>query len=615
MTATTSTIINVGASAGGAATGELDLAVVGNSAVAALIDRRARLVWWCLPRFDGDPVFCRLLGGAAETGFADIDMTGLRPVSQSYVANTPILVTELADADGATVRVTDFMPRFKQAERIFRPAMLVRRIEPTGGLARLSVRVRPRFEHGAAEPERTLGSNHIRFAGPRAALRVTTDMPVSYLAQETMFALTEPITLVFGPDEFLSGSVPRIAREFEERTRDYWIEWTRYLAVPFEWQDAVIRAAIALKLCAFEETGAIVAALTTSIPEAADTERNWDYRHCWLRDAYFTVHALNRLGATRTMEDYLRYITTVVAAVPEAALHPVYGIVPDSALDERVVPALAGFRGMGPVRIGNAAAQQRQNDVYGSVVLAVAQMFFDRRLPRPGDEALFGLLERLGRRAAESAFEPDAGIWEYRGRARIHTHSVAMCWAACARLGRIADHLGLPDRAAMWLEHAGRLRAAVLERGWNDRLKTFTSSFEGEEIDASLLLLQEIGLVSAEDPRFRATLGTIEATLGRGDHLMRYVAPDDFGAPTTAFNVCSFWLIDALAAVGRRGEARERLEGLIASRTRLGFLSEDLDPATREPWGNFPQTYSMVGLIISAMRLSRSWEEALWRGW
>jgi GH15 family glucan-1,4-alpha-glucosidase len=594
---------------------ELDLGVVGNSAVAALIDRRGRLVWWCLPRFDGDPVFCRLLAGAEETGFIDVDMPGLRPLKQAYLPNTPILVTELADAAGATVRITDFMPRFKQAERIFRPAMLIRRIEPTGGLVRLSVRVRPRFDLGATEPERTLGSNHVRFIGSAAALRVTTDMPVSYLAQETMFALTQPITLIFGPDEFFAASVPRVARDFEERTRDYWIEWTRYLAVPFEWQDAVIRAAIGLKLCAFEETGAIVAALTTSIPEAAGTQRNWDYRHCWLRDAYFTVHALNRLGATRTMEDYLRYITTVVAAVPEGALHPVYGIVPDHSLDEQVAPALAGFRGMGPVRIGNAAALQRQNDVYGSVVLAVAQMFFDRRLPHGGGESLLGLLERLGRRAVETAFEPDAGIWEFRGRAAIHTHSAAMCWAACARLCRIAEHLGFTERAAAWLDHANRLRATILARGWNDRLKTFTSAFEGEEIDASLLLLQEIGLVSAEDPRFRATLGAIEGALGRGDHLMRYVAPDDFGLPTTAFNVCSFWYVDALAAVGRRGEARERLEGLIASRTSLGYLSEDLVPATRQPWGNFPQTYSMVGLIISAMRLSRSWEEALWRGW
>jgi GH15 family glucan-1,4-alpha-glucosidase len=372
---------------------DLNLGVIGNSHVAALIDRCARIVWYCLPRLDGDPVFCSLLGGGeAEGGFVDIAMDGLQPMQQEYLPNSAILVTTVQDGQGGQLRVTDFAPRFKQYDRIFRPAMLIRRIEPVRGSCRVRLRVRPRFDYGRVQPTRTLGSNHIRFVSTDATLRLTTDAPVSYVETETAFVLSRPVTLIFGPDETLADSIQRVAREFHERTLDYWIDWVRYLSVPFEWQDVVIRAAITLKLCAFEESGAVVAALTTSIPEASGTARNWDYRFCWLRDAYFGVHALNRLGATRTMEDFLGYITSIAAREADGRLAPVYGILPESSLEEREIAGLPGYRGHGPVRVGNRAAEQRQNDGYGSVILAAAQMFFDRRLPRQGDMALFELL-------------------------------------------------------------------------------------------------------------------------------------------------------------------------------------------------------------------------------
>ncbi len=328
------------------------------------------------------------------------------------------------------------------------------------------------------------------------------------------------------------------------------------------------------------------------------------------------VHALNRLNATRTMEDFIRYITNVAATETDGKLKPVYRIVPGEALPERVEPALPGYRGMGPVRVGNLAENQTQNDVYGSVMLAAAQMFFDRRLPRPGDLGLFRRLEALGDRAAAAAFEPDAGLWEFRGSnfLAVHTHSSVMCWAACDRLAHIARELGLTERRDYWRKEADRIRGEILERAWNPRLNSFTASLGGDEVDASLLLLQEMGFVAADDPRFLGTLERIERTLRRGDHLMRYSWPDDFGMPRSAFAVCTFWYVDALAAVGRVDEARRIFEAMLARRNRLGYLAEDIDPASGELWGNFPQTYSMVGLIISAMRLSKSWEEAFWRG-
>ena len=361
-------------------------------------------------------------------------------------------------------------------------------------------------------------------------------------------------------------------------------------------------------------SGGIVAAMTTSVPEAPNTSRNWDYRFCWLRDANFVVQALNRLGATKTMEDFIRYITNVAALDPGGILKPVYSIIPGAPMPERVAPGLAGYRGTGPVRIGNGAEHQTQNDSYGNVVLAATQMFFDKRLPTSGDLSLFERLVQIGRKAAELAFEPDSSLWEFRGRMRVHTYSAVMCWAACDRLARIADVLALPDRALHWRTEAGNIRTRVMQEAWCAEQNSFVESLGGKDVDASLLLLREIGFVAADDPRFLGTLDLIERQLRRGNHLLRYIAPDDFGAPTTAFTICTFWYIDALNAVGRREEARAIFEHLLGCRNHLGLLSEDIDPETGELWGNYPQTYSLVGLIVSAMRLSKSWEEAFWRG-
>jgi GH15 family glucan-1,4-alpha-glucosidase len=594
----------------------LDLAVIGNSIIGALVDRQASVVWACMPRLDGDPVFCSLLGpNNGERGFFDVLLD--RPVAstQRYLGNTAILTTTLTDESGAAVEVTDFMPRFKQYQRIFRPIMLVRRIVPASGNPRIRIRLRPLFGYGTVEPVVTLGSNHIRYQSPAGALRVTTDAPVNYIAQEVPFVLDGPVHLILSPDEPFAAAIPDTAREFLEKTEDYWNEWVRYLSVPYEWQEAVIRAAITLKLCSFEETGAIVAALTTSIPESPDSGRNWDYRFCWLRDAFFVVQALNRLGATRTMEEFIRYMTNVAAGDNDTILKPLYSIVPGNSADEHVVGELAGYRGMGPVRVGNLAAAQVQNDGYGNVVLAAAQMFFDHRLPRRGDVNLFHRLERIGERAALLAFEPDAGLWEFRNSSRVHTFSAVMCWAACDRLAKIATVLDLPGRATHWRQAANNIRGVILERAWNEKLNSFVDSFEDGKIDASLLLLHETGFLAADDPRFLGTVAAVEQQLRRKNHLLRYATPDDFGVPQVAFTVCTFWYIDALAAIGRKAEARAIFEELLANRNHVGLLSEDIDPATGELWGNFPQTYSMVGLIISAMRLSKSWEEAFWRGW
>lgn len=591
----------------------LDVAVVGNCRIGALVDARARICWACFPRLDGDPWFCSLLEeDDARGGFCDVVVDGLGRTSQSYVRNTAAVET-LLHGTGGVVKVTDLAPRFEQFGRVYRPPMLLRRLEAVEGTPRVTVRMRPRFDYGRLAPKPTLGSNHLRYMSEGGAMRLTTDAPLSYIAQERGFLLDRPVHLFMGMDESLNAPVAETARHFTEETQAWWENWSRWLNVPFEWQDAVIRAAITLKLCNFEETGGILAALTTSIPEHQGSARNWDYRFCWLRDAYFTVHALNRLGDTRTMEDYIRYIENVAALDPDGPLQPLYSVVPGTPLDERVVDTLAGYQGHAPVRVGNGAWNQVQNDGYGSVVLASLQMFFDQRLPRMGNEDLFIRLERVGEKAMRFALTPDAGLWEYRGSSKVRTYSVAMCWAAADRLSRMAATLGLSDRTTAWRSQADGLRAQVMSHGFNTQLNTFVESFGGTTVDASLLLLQELGFISAQDPRFVATLESIEKNLRRGHLLLRYDTPDDFGMPQTAFTTCAFWYVDALCAVGRRAEAREVFEALLAQRNHVGLLSEDVDFSTGALWGNLPQTYCMVGLIVSAMRLSRTWEEGFWR--
>lgn len=587
----------------------LDLAAIGNGQVAALVDRQARIVWWCFPRLDGDPIFSRLVSGDAEKGFMDVRIEGQISSTSSYIRNTAILQTRLTANDGSAVLVTDFAPRFNRYNRPYHPAQLIRRIEPISGHARISCRIRPTFDYGVTCSDHVIGSNHIRYRGRDLNVRVTTDVPVSYILHETPFALVRPMTLIMGSDEPLEAGVESFGREMLDQTHSFWVEWVRGLAIGYEWQTEVIRAAIALKLCAFEETGAIIAAITTSIPEAPDTERTWDYRFCWLRDAYFVIRALNRLGATHTMENYLNYIATVIVD-GASPLRPFYGIIHNDVPEERTATSLAGFLGMGPVRVGNLASNQFQHDAYGSVILGLAQMFVDERLPHMGDASLFRRLEPLGEQARTRFMEPDAGIWEYRGRLRVHTHSAAMCWVACDRLARIAAKLGLVDRAAYWSREAHSMRAEILTRAWSEKLGAFAGALDHHEPDASVLLLSELGLVTADDPRFVKSCDLIRRELMHDNMMFRYIENDDFGTPASAFLVCQFWYIDALAAMGRRQEARELFCDVLRHRNAFGLLSEDFHLKTGQLWGNLPQTYSMAGIINSSMVLSKDWETA-----
>jgi GH15 family glucan-1,4-alpha-glucosidase len=311
------------------------------------------------------------------------------------------------------------------------------------------------------------------------------------------------------------------------------------------------------------------------------------------------------------MEEYLRWLMNVVIRSGGGHIQPLYGIGQEEKLPEFILDHLPGYRGMGPVRVGNQAQEHFQHDVYGNILLGAAQAFHDHRLFKRAGRAEFAHMEAVGEQAFKIYDKPDAGMWELRTRARVHTSSALMSWAACDRLAKIAAALGLPERIRYWRERADTIRNRILKESWNERRQAFVESFGGHDLDASALLMAEVNMIDPNDSRFVATVDALEKSLCDGPYMRRYEAADDFGKPETAFNICTFWRIDALARIGRKAQAREIFEVMLKSRNHLGLLSEDTHPVTGEMWGNFPQTYSMVGTINAAVRLSAPWDTVI----
>ncbi len=584
-----------------------DLAVIGNCQYSALVDRRGSVVWCCLPRFDSEPVFGELLdpdGGSFVIAPAD----GSAGV-QRYVDNTNIIETRFDTPDGA-FRVLDFAPRFAVHERMFRPTKIVRVVEPLSGTPRVVVRCDPRLGWSRAVPRRELGSHHIRYQGFDASARLTTDVPLSYVEQGSPFALTGRKHFVFAWGEPVEEPLPPLCERFLRETERYWRGWVKHCNVPAAYQREVIRSALALKLHCFEDTGAIVAAMTTSVPESHGTVRNWDYRYCWLRDGYYALDAFRLLGHFEEREQFLEYLLNVAGSSTDLNLAPLYRVDGRSDLDERELPNWAGFEGHGPVRVGNGAATHLQHDVFGEMVLALSPVFLDERFGNERTPATLELLKGLARKAVSVVGQPDASIWELRTEWTPQTFSSLMCWAAADRVGRIVERHE-PLLVGEFRGAAERIRDEIFSKAWSGDLGSLVSSYGGLEFDASLLQAVTLRFLPPGDPRTHSTLDAIVKHLGQGTWLRRYRTDDGFGVPSVAFIICTFWLVEALALSGRVDEARAALARTTEALSPVGLLAEDWDPVGRRLWGNFPQAYSHVGLIHAAFAASPSWYDVL----
>jgi GH15 family glucan-1,4-alpha-glucosidase len=582
-----------------------DLGLIGNCQISALVRRDGAVVWSCMPRFDAPPVFAALLdevrGGRFAIGPADGALG-----AQRYLPNTNVLETVFDGSDGA-FRVIDLAPRFTQYERSFRPAKILRVVEPLRGTPRIRVRCEPVLGWSKSAPAREDGSHHVSFRGYDAELRLTTDAPLSYLGGDA-FALTRRTHFVLAWGAPVEEPPEPLCDRFLRETVRYWQGWIKGCDIPSVFQEEVIRSALTLKLHCFEDTGAIVAALTTSLPEAPGAGRTWDYRYCWLRDAYYALGAFRRLGQFEEREQFMHFLFNVASSSPALDLAPLYRIDGRSDLDEQTLAQWPGYLGEGPVRVGNGAATQAQHDVFGEMVLALAPLFLDARFREQVSPAALDLVAALARKGVAVAGTPDAGIWELRAEARPQTFSSLMCWAAADRMRAIAAR-HRPADVAEFTQGAERIRAEIIARAVDPARGCLVADYGGVELDASLLQAVTLGLLPARSPYLAATVDAVRAELGHRGWLKRYRAHDGLGEMSMAFTLCTFWLVEALARLGRDDEATDTLARVRGVRAPLGLLSEDLDPDTGEMWGNFPQAYSHVGLIHAAFAVAPRWPE------
>jgi GH15 family glucan-1,4-alpha-glucosidase len=402
----------------------------------------------------------------------------------------------------------------------------------------------------------------------------------------------------------------QLCERFLNETARYWQNWVKQCDIPPLFQREVIRSALALKLHCFEDTGAVIAAMTTSIPESPASGRTWDYRYCWLRDSYYALNAFSLLGHFEEREQFVQYLLNVAGGAPGLNLAPLYRVDGSQNLEESILNHWPGYEGELPVRIGNGAATHLQHDVYGEMVLALTPIFLDERMSAERSPAALKLIEGLARKAVSLAGVPDAGIWEYRTEWKPQTFSSLMCWAAADRMAGIAD-VHAPALAAEFHAAANGIHAQISEQGWNAGRASFVGHYRGEDLDASLLQMARLRFLPKDDPKLHSTIDAITKDLIRGDWLLRYQLNDGFGTPTVAFIICTFWLVEALAATGRQAEARNVFDRIRTVVSPLGLLSEDYDAKTQRMWGNFPQAYSHVGLIHAAFAASPVWAEVL----
>ncbi|MFB5945525.1 glycoside hydrolase family 15 protein [Albibacterium profundi] len=581
--------------------------IIGNCAFLAYVNKNTDISWLCWPRFDSSFVFGNMLDEERGGTFSIKPQHGDFESDQYYIENTNVLRTEITASDG-TYRVTDFCPRFKQYDRYFKPLMLIRKIEAIEGNPKIKVSCRPTYNYGQTELTTHRGSNHIEFHGGPEPIRLTTDIPVTNLLEEQAFVLTEPryIFLTYGVP--LEAPIVSTAERFLRETINYWRLWIKHSTIAPIYQKVVIRSSLALKIHQFEDTGAIIAAGTTSLPEFDGGGRNWDYRYCWLRDSFYILTALNHIGHFEEMERYASYIANI-SYEEQGRFQPLYSISGAKILTETTLPHLKGYMNNQPVRIGNQAYEHVQNDVYGQAMLSVLPLYTDYRFVfkerTDSSRWVSFLLDKIER----TIDEEDAGLWEFRNFANQHCYSNLFQWAGSHAALKIALLIGnkeVQDRAKRLIDRAKK----YIEACYDEERKVYTHAVGSPHLDASTLQLIMMNYLDPNSQRARDHLKALESELKTPEGLFyRYLHADDFGKPKTTFLICAFWYVEALASVGRIDEAQETFERLLSYGNHLMLFSEDIDEQDGSQWGNFPQAYSHVGLMNAAYRISQKLDQ------
>lgn len=581
-------------------------ALIGNCAYIAHIGKEADIKWLCWPQFDSSFVFGSMLDDEKGGEFS-ISPSGEEFTShQYYIENTNVVCTEITSESGS-YRVTDVAPRFPLFERNHRPLMLIRKIERLSGHPKLVVKCRPAYDYGSAEIKSHQGSNHIWYSGLPDQLRLTSNIPMNFIESEIPFQLFETKYLVLTYANPLEAALEETCEIFIQKTITYWRKWIKASNFPLLYQKQCIRSALLLKMHQYEQTGAIIASSTTSLPEFPGTGRTWDYRYCWMRDAYYTLTAFSHIGHFEELEGYFRFMANISTPTEDAfRLQPLYSINGDNILTERTLD-LEGYLGNKPVRSGNDAYTHIQNDVYGQVLVSLLPLYIDRRFIGEERSSSLQNIKNLLLMIEATMDEPDAGLWEFREKRQLHGYTFLFHWAGANAAGKMLHHLHAPDE---WIAKANALAAKsaeMLEKCYDEKRGVYTQGVNSKQLDASMMQLITMGYLDHDKEKALKHLRVMEAELKQGKATFyRYKHTDDFGKPQTSFVICSFWFIEALARLGQIDEARDNFEHLLTFANHVGLLSEHVDPAKGSQWGNFPQTYSHVGLLNAVFQISRS---------
>ncbi|MCV9388384.1 glycoside hydrolase family 15 protein [Reichenbachiella ulvae] len=581
-----------------------DFGVIGNCAFSAHIKTDTNIAWMCWPRFDSSFIFGKMVDEEKGGEYSVLPAEGEFNTKQYYVENTNVLCTEIECSDGAKYKVTDFAPRFEQYERHYKPLMLIRKIEPINGHATIKVNCNPVGDYGKNIPEKSIGSNHIRYIGLDAQVRLTTNISMNYIINDQEFVLNETKYCVLTYGQPMEAELKETCETFLSRTVRYWRNWVKTASINHFQQKAAIRSALILKIHQYEDTGAIVAALTTSLPEAPKSTRNWDYRFCWMRDTYYTLNAFNNIGHFEELEQYFHYIMNITSAETER-YQPLVGIGGEKKLIE-IESDLSGYQGENrPVRIGNQAYEHIQNDVYGQVLVSLLPLYYDQRIifteKFDSGDLIFktlGLIEK-------TMEQKDAGLWEFRNLQQYHCYTYLFHWAGCLAAKKIAAVIKDEEMDKL-ATRLGKIAQEKIEKCYSPEKKGYSQAIGTDRMDASCLQLINMGYLDPKSDRAKEHLIAMERDLKASNGLFyRYKHQDDFGEPETTFMICAFWYVEALACVGRVDEAIQYFEHLVSQSNHVGLLSEDVNEHDGSMWGNFPQAYSHVGLLNAAERIAR----------
>ncbi len=585
----------------------MNYGIIGNCKSAALIDRRGSIDWCCLPNFDSPSIFARILD-SQNGGCFRVEALGEYKIDQEYLNKTNILVTKYSNGKHA-FELVDFMPRYRTEEGLYHcPPEIIRYIRPLSGKPQIRVHYQPRPAY-AQHPTRTEIADefikHLTTKGQYESLYLYTDLPYEAVANAGPITIERDCFLLLSYNQKLVGpDLDWIQLEFE-RTKVYWLGWVAKTKVFTHYQKQVERSSLVLKLLAYQKTGAILAAATTSLPETIGGIRNWDYRYCWIRDASMTITTLARLGHFNVAKRFVQFILDIVPYKDEK-IQILYPIDHRGRLAERELSWLAGYENSKPVRVGNAAIRQRQNDIYGVLLDAIyhSLMIFHHSLNNKDD--IWTVVRTLARHVRNHWKKPDSSIWEFRTEQKHYTFSKILCWTAMDRAARIAHFFNKRNDAVSFAKTRDEIRANILKRGYDPATQTLTQSYGGTSMDAANLLAQHYGFLSPKDPIYVNTvLRTFEA-LSKDGLMYRYKTPDDFGVPTSSFTICTFWMIKSLYLIGRQEQAIEMFERILQYSNHVGLFSEDMDFTSKRLLGNFPQGYSHIALIDTALTLSES---------